>query len=282
MPSPPPTTTQAFSINAQEGTPTPQTSPLSIRLKPASVDWSFLDQDTLGTGSQWSFPSGSFVMYQKGYIVDYTIKFHTDCLKNSVILRWAATGDSFVSLNGQFIRIWASPYPSSIHTLSISTSQLLCGCNTIKIQVYNYRGESPAALVHQLSQTRVNCYLCSNTGVNFYNRNTCKCECSSICECKRNMSWANYPQCGCVCSRSLKCTPGKYFHRQKCTCDCLPRCCKKGYFQSTVSCNCIKFPVLASNNFITSSISVNPWLFTVIIILCICKKVDILVKSSER
>ena len=93
------------------------------------TDWTFLEQDTLGAGSQWRFPSGNFQMKPKGYIVSYKIKFHTDCLKNVVLLKWAATGHSFVSLNGQFIRIWAAPYPNSIHNLVISTSQLLCGCN---------------------------------------------------------------------------------------------------------------------------------------------------------
>ena len=106
--------------------PTPQA--LSFRIS-QPTDWTFLEQDTLGAGSQWRFPSGNFQMKPKGYIVSYKIKFHTDCLKNVVLLKWAATGHSFVSLNGQFIRIWAAPYPNSIHNLVISTSQLLCGCN---------------------------------------------------------------------------------------------------------------------------------------------------------
>ena len=106
--------------------PTPQTFQFRIS---QPTDWTFLEQDTLGEGSQWRFPSGNFLMKPKGYIVSYKIKFHTDCLKNVVLLKWAATGHSFVSLNGQFIRIWAAPYPNSIHSLVISTSQLLCGCN---------------------------------------------------------------------------------------------------------------------------------------------------------
>ena len=79
------------------------------------------------------------------------------------MLEWAATGYSFLSINGQFIRMWVSPYQQSFRSNTIVIKSFLkCGCNEIKIQVYNYRMTSPAALIYKLSQTKVGCYGCEN------------------------------------------------------------------------------------------------------------------------
>ena len=100
------------------------------------------------------------VMYREGHIVEYTIKVFIDCPQKAVLIRYAATAFTFVSVNGQLVSTWKKPYAPHIHDLQAAQPHLKCGENLIKVQVYNYKMESPVALIYQLSQSRVGCFKC--------------------------------------------------------------------------------------------------------------------------
>ena len=142
------------------------------------------------------------------------------------------------------MKAWGDLNPDSIHTLALNQDNLKCGCNELTIQVYNYDMSSSAALIYSLRQSKEGCYECNNLGVTFYNKKTCQCECSSSSDCKdKKMSWFGYPACGCKCTKELKCLEGKYFNMQSCSCDCEPKCCRKGYFHNNITCDCIQTPM---------------------------------------
>lgn len=207
--------------------------------------WSYLQQSPIGA-SKWIYPSGSFVLYPHYQIYCYTITFYTDCPQNGVTLAVAGTGAIFVQVNGTWLLTWGNPYPT-IHKVYIPPSKLTCGCNKIRICVYNYWWPSPLAIIYSLSQSTVGCYNCTNLGVTFYNKKTCKCDCVQQCFCyNRLMFWAGYPQCGCMCRQILRCAVTHYFDYQRCECVCRPKCCKIGYYQHQNSCNCVRF-VIVSN-----------------------------------
>jgi hypothetical protein len=132
-------------------------------------DFGFLSTEFLSTGSRWLTPGNDFSVRPLGYVATYTIQFHTDCPQNSVIFKFSTTGSSFVFLNGNSIVQWAATYPR-VYTYILKTPQLKCGCNTIKIYVYNFYFPSPAALTYSLTQDTTGCYDCNNLGVTFYNR----------------------------------------------------------------------------------------------------------------
>lgn len=204
-------------------------------------NWNFLKDSSLGDSSKWVSPDGSFAVKPIGYLATYTITFYTDCPQNGVTLYYATTGSSYVQLNGEWILTGDYPFPSTKpHKVLLKQPTLKCGCNVIKVLVYNAWWASPAALIYSLSQDTTGCYNCTNLGVTFYNKNTCQCECASeACDCKNTAkTWFNYPYCGCVCSKSLICAANKYFNRQTCTCDCQPKCCPAGYVQDPSTCEC--------------------------------------------
>lgn len=210
-----------------------------ISLPKAPANWNFLQENTLGGSSRWVYPGGSFVLKPTGYIATYTITFYTDCPQNPVILNFAATGMAYVQLNGQWLLTGAYPWPST-HQVTLQKPALVCGCNTLKIYVYNAWWPSPAALIYSLSQSTAGCYNCSNLGVTFYNKKTCQCECASEpCQCANKLQqWFNYPNCGCMCPKSLLCTGNKFFSGKSCACECLPKCCPSGYVQDSNTCEC--------------------------------------------
>lgn len=142
----------------------------------APSDFNFVNSRSLGGSSTWIFPSGSFLMYPRYYLATYTITFNTDCPEAGVVLSIAGTGSVFVyNINVPFWELsWGNPWPT-IHNITIPASRLKCGCNTLRIYVYNYYFPSPAALIYSLSQDTSKCYKCTNLGVTFYNRRTCKC-----------------------------------------------------------------------------------------------------------
>ena len=124
----------------------------------APSNWDFLRQDT-SLGAKWIGPSTAFDVKPLGYVATYSIEFHTDCPQNPVTLKFSVTGSGFVYLNGKSVLQWASPYPK-LHTVTLKVPELQCGCNTIKIYVYNYYFASPAALLYNLYQDTVGCYDC--------------------------------------------------------------------------------------------------------------------------
>ena len=124
----------------------------------APSNWDFLRQDT-SLGAKWIGPSTAFDVKPLGYVATYTIQFTTNCPQNTVTLKFSVTGSGFVYLNGNSVLQWASPYPK-LHTVTLKVPELQCGCNTIKIYVYNYYFASPAALLYNLYQDTVGCYDC--------------------------------------------------------------------------------------------------------------------------
>lgn len=239
LPGSPPTIAPATSFAAStSGT---RSQPLAFIGGPTQpTSWDFLSQIP-AAGTKWIYPDGTFKIYPRYWISTYTISFQTDCPQSGVTLTFATTGVSFIQLNGNWILTWGDAWPK-VHKVTLKKPQLQCGCNTIKILVYNYYYPSPAALFYSLTQDTTGCYDCTNLGVTFYNKNTCQCECASTCACSNPaMTWFNYPNCGCACSKSLICQNDRYFNRQNCSCDCLPKCCPKGQYQDPRTCQCSSY-----------------------------------------
>ena len=157
---------------------------------------------SLGGSAKWVTPTSDRIVRPQKWLTTYTITFTTDCPQSDVILKIAATGSLFVYLNGNIISSWLAPYPST-HQIKLKQPDLICGCNTVKVLVYNYYYASPVAMIYSLGQDKTGCYLCQNAGDSYYNRNTCRCECSFNCNCKDTHPlkiWRDYPTCGCRCS----------------------------------------------------------------------------------
>ena len=173
---------------------------VSASVQPAN--WDFLSMTSLGGSAKWVTPTSDRIVRPQKWLTTYTITFTTDCPQNDVILKIAATGSLFVYLNGNIISSWLAPYPST-HQIKLKQPDLICGCNTVKVLVYNYYYASPVAMIYSLGQDKTGCYLCQNAGDSYYNRNTCRCECSFNCNCKDTHPlkiWRDYPTCGCRCS----------------------------------------------------------------------------------
>jgi hypothetical protein len=139
------------------------------------------------------------------------------------------------------IKSWLAPYPS-YHNVTLAKPHLLCGCNTIKVLVYNYCCQGPAAITYTLSQNTTGCYDCDNTGVTHYNRDTCQCECVEQCSCQSPLrEWSGYPACGCKCKNNPRpCVSGKFWDWKGCDCKCRRKCCPQGYKQNENTCGCVR------------------------------------------
>ena len=206
------------------------------------TDWTFIQgQKSQLTGTNWKFPGNDYQLYPVGYQTSFTITFNTDCPHSPVKLTFAACGYAFVYINGHLVQTWLPPYPS-YHTITIPQHLLKCGCNTIKILVYNFCCPTPAAITYTLSQDVSHCYNCNNTGVTFYNRTSCQCECVEECACKNSMRrWYGYPACGCKCRDGPKtCPSGQYWDWSTCNCTCGRKCCPQGYKQDPSTCGCVR------------------------------------------
>lgn len=138
------------------------------------VSWNFLKDHSLGGSSQWIYPKGSFEILPKKLISTYTITIDTDCPQGGVTLIFSTTGVSFVYLNDKLLLSWGSPY-SKVNKLFLQAPDLLCGCNILKIKVYNCYYASPNGLIYSLKKHTKNCYNCNNLGVTYYNKKTCQC-----------------------------------------------------------------------------------------------------------
>jgi len=125
-------------------------------------------------------------------MVNYYVTFYTDC-PNPVTLVFAATGYFQVYLNETLIKDWQSPWPS----VTKFQFKPLCGCNRLRILVFNW-WQSPAAVIFNLYQNTAGCYDCERLGITYYNRDKCRCECVAPCKCYNSlMQWSDYPRCGC-------------------------------------------------------------------------------------
>lgn len=207
--------------------------------EPSSFD--FLDTNSLGSSEKWVFPTPVRVVYPLKFLTTYTIVFTTDCPKNDLILEFSATGSFFVMVNGKLRSSWGVPFPNT-DRLTISASDLTCGCNTIKVIVYNNFFASPLGLIYSLSQDKTGCYVCQNTGDAYYNRDSCQCECSFGANCKAANPlkvWRDYPTCGCRCAALGLCSQKFYWNDKSCSCECKHKCCPAGYVLDKKTCSCI-------------------------------------------
>ena len=127
---------------------------------------------------------------------------HTTCSAEGLSLKLAGTGVLFIHVNGQSLVSWGEGWPM-IHTINISPRMLMCGCNTIKICVYNYYFGSPAALVYSVHQQTQGCYDCMAAGM--------------------------VPM---VCNAMTTCPEGQHLNKYTCRCQCNPKCCKSGWSQN--------------------------------------------------
>jgi hypothetical protein len=178
------------------------------------TDWAFLDMMSLMVpGGEWVSPAMGRLL-PIGHMTEYNIKFTPACNQNDVELRFSATGSAFVYINDKFLQSWSLPYPKT-HMITIDSKDLKCGCNNVKIMVYNYYFESPAALIYTLQQD--NECSCQNEELTFYNKDTCQCECINEYECKNPLKkWHGYPTCGCKCSNIKECAAEAEFNRKSC------------------------------------------------------------------
>jgi len=226
----PPTSFSASGAQALTRAPTQPTS------------WNFLDTNTLGGNARWVTPTSDKIVRPLRWLVTYTITFTTDCPQNDVILNIASTGSLFIELNGKIIKSWLSPYPVT-HQIKLSQPDLICGCNSVKVMVYNYYYASPVGMIYSLTQDKSGCYECQNSGDAFYNRNTCQCECSFEANCKDShllKVWRDYPTCGCRCSVLAYCTNEFYWNSKTCGCECKKKCCPKDHVLDPSTCKCVK------------------------------------------
>lgn len=142
---------------------------------PQAQDWSFIQNSRYSqTNSHWIYPQGSYQLYPRGWYTYYTITFNLDCPQNPLVFTYSSTGYTFVYINDKLIKSMADPYPT-FNTVTIYPSDLKCGCNTIRVLVYNFCCSSPAALTYRLTQDSTGCYSCEREGITFYNRDTCRC-----------------------------------------------------------------------------------------------------------
>ena len=133
-------------------------------------------------------------------------------------LVFATTGFNFVYFNGELIQSWGQSYPK-FHNLTLSQPKLKCGCNNITIIVLNYCCPSPCGLTYTLTQNRAGCHECANTGVTFYNKSTCECQCTNTYACTDEVrSWFDYPSCGCKCKQEYPCGGDREFSWKTCGC----------------------------------------------------------------
>ena len=206
----------------------------------STQDWSFIQggSNAANTNAKWKTPSSGYKTFPKGWRTTYTIKFNTDCPQNAVNFIFATTGYSFIYLNGELIQSWGEAYPK-YHTLTLTKPELKCGCNVIKVVVYNYCCPSPCGLTYSLTQNTDGCYECANTGVSFYNKDTCQCECTNTYACSDQMrSWFDYPTCGCKCTQEFPCGGAKEFSWKTCGCKCKNKCCPEGKVMNDTTCEC--------------------------------------------
>lgn len=99
---------------------------------------------------------GSWQIWPKWWISTYEITFATDCPKNPVSITLSATGFFQVYLNDTLIKNWQSPWPNIV-TFNFTP---LCGCNRLKIVVFNFWWPSPSATIYSLFQSTKGCYDC--------------------------------------------------------------------------------------------------------------------------
>ena len=128
---------------------------------------------------------------------------------------------------------------------------LKCGCNSIRVMVYNYYYASPSGIIYNLSQDKSGCYTCRNAGNSFYNRDTCKCECAHEYNCAAANSlkvWRGYPTCGCRCAALALCTSEFYWNDKTCSCQCKKLCCPKDHEQDPNTCKCVKICKLTAQS----------------------------------
>ncbi len=182
----------------------------------------------MGGSSIWKTPvAGSSNIYPRYWLTYYTITFSTDCLINPVNLAIASTGYFQIYLNGSLIEDWQSPWPS------ITRFQFapLCGCNKLTVIVWSYWWSSPSAIIYSLTQNTAGCYDCPNLGATFYNRDTCRCECSATGCLNSAMTLSASPSCSCQCSPQRSdsyCKYNQFWNMQTCSCQCKKACCKSG------------------------------------------------------
>ena len=185
---------------------------------------------------QWVYSSSTVVNY--GWVTYFKVYFVNDCPQQAyVTLRIQATGSMWVFANGVY-------YYFGDGSMTEITFPVNCGPNTIEVYVYNYCCYQ-GGIKFEILQNE--CYDCANTASGFFNRETCRCECSNICQCNNPMFWSDYPNCYCQCSNTQFCYPPKYWHARKCKCECPPVSCPPGYGQNLSTCACEKKPCSPPN-----------------------------------
>ena len=205
------------------------------------TSWTFLQAPVLGGSSSWIYPGREWMNLLQGSVGCYEFKFNSACPNKDVTLRLSGTGVIFVWINGQTYVEWGAAWPSVV-TLNIPTQNIRCGCNTIKVCVFNYYYASPAALIYEVSQNTLGCFSCSSSGLTTYNPATCRCECSSSSLCSGNNvpMWFGQPCCSCPQSLIRGCPADQYFNKHSCRCECTPKCCLSGRQQDPSNCQCVQ------------------------------------------
>lgn len=185
---------------------------------------------SVGGNAQWI--NSTMTSSSNPWYTIFKITFCNDCPAQAyVVLNIYATG-WFWAFRSIPPWHWIGSGPAwTIHTFTVPVS---CGKNEILIYVWGTRN----AIKHWITQDQSNCYDCKNSMTGFYNRDTCKCECLSKCDCRQPHNWYDYPTCGCMCKFSQLCVKPKYWNAQKCACVCPPICCPKGYYPSQETCSC--------------------------------------------
>lgn len=154
----------------------------------------------IGFGAKWVYKAGS-QGWPVGDTATFVTQFYADCESPATLIA-CADNEFTVSVNGA-----TAVTGSHFNAKSYIPIKLACGLNSLVFVVNNRDNGSPAGLIFAVTQDQSKCYTCL-TPLAFYNRNTCRCECTEGCRCapaNRLFSWKPYPVCGCTCAVIRQC-----------------------------------------------------------------------------
>ena len=164
-------------------------------------------------GASWIYITGRN-LWPNNFRVIFQSLFAVDCPQVVAQLRITADNNFTAFLNGVLVgrgNNWQRVYLFNV--------ALRCGRNNLTVVTFNTNANTPAALIFGLLQNQSTCYMCASNPSAFYNRNTCRCQCTNTCNCSSNLQrFLAYPYCGCVCAAISTCPVSSYFNSNRCSC----------------------------------------------------------------
>lgn len=212
----------------------------------AQVNSSNTKYNKTRSDASWVFTDGKEVksipqkIFGKGMIAKYKICLCNHCPESSDAT-FFIKGTGFYFLHGQNGNLFGQGHIWQ-QFANITVKGLKCGCNNVFfLYLYNYYPSHLGIYYYVIQPRQEKCWSCLNPGINTYNPQTCRCECTNGNNCVGGQYWDDYPNCRCRCrSEPLTCSlRSQYFDYRLCTCTCVRRCCP-WESQDPTTCACIK------------------------------------------